>query len=85
MKRWRLFGLLALLPLAAALQPVNQAPEMRLAESSHAQLLINTMFSERTPGFNDIYMIQTPDKGREILIYCNPTYCYKLKGHTVTA
>ena len=85
MKKWGLLGLLAILPVTSALQPAGLTPDNRIAEGSHAQLLINTMFSERTPGFNDIYMIQTPDKGREILIYCNPSYCYKLKGHTVTA
>ncbi|MEK9711800.1 MAG: hypothetical protein VW258_04460 [Thalassolituus sp.] len=50
-----------------------------------AQVLINTMFSERSPGFNDLYMIETPDKGRQIVIYCNPSYCYKLRGQTLTA
>lgn len=50
-----------------------------------AQLLKSTTFSERTPGFNDLYMIETPDKGRQIVIYCNPTFCYKLRGHTLTA
>jgi len=51
----------------------------------YSQVLINTMFSERSPGFNDLYMIETPDKGRQVVIYCNPSYCYKLRGHTLTA
>ena len=55
------------------------------AGNLQAQVLINTMFSERSPGFNDLYMIETPDKGRQIVIYCNPSYCYKLRGHTLTA
>lgn len=54
-------------------------------EVGFAQLLKSTTFSERTPGFNDLYMIETPDKGRQIVIYCNPTFCYKLRGHTLTA
>jgi len=57
-----------------------------LAGNMHyAQLFKSTTFSERTPGFNDLYMIETPDKGRHIVIYCNPTFCYKLRGHTLTA
>lgn len=66
---------------------VSGSAEMREAagEMQYAQLLKSTTFSELSPGFNDLYMIETADKGRQIVIYCNPTFCYKLRGHTLTA
>ncbi len=83
MKLWSLLGLATVLLNMTSGDMAPQSEDRMLVDAGHAQLLINTMFSEHSPGFNDIYMIQTPDKGREILIYCNPSYCYKLKGHTV--
>lgn len=54
-------------------------------EIRYAQQLRSATFFERTPGFNDLYMIETPDKGRQIVIYCNPNFCYKFRGDTLTA
>lgn len=59
-----------------AQQPVNQA--------LFAQQIHNATFMERTPEFTDLYIIQTPDKGRQITIYCNSSHCYKRHGATVT-
>lgn len=98
MKLLTLTGILALVPtlFGATGVPVDSqvAPPALTESMMHAadvtpllaaQVLKNTVFSERTPGFNDLYMIETPDKGRQIVIYCNPTFCYKLRGHTLTA
>lgn len=79
-----------LLSAAAALALGSFAYQSSVAEGDqlvqwHTQILKNTMFSEHSPGFNDLYMIQTPDKGRQVVIYCNPSYCYKLRGHHLTA
>jgi hypothetical protein len=63
----------------------SEESQMLAGNMHYAQLFKSTTFSERTPGFNDLYMIETPDKGRQIVIYCNPTFCYKLRGHTLTA
>lgn len=49
-----------------------------------AQQIHNATFMERTPEFTDLYIIQTPDKGRQITIYCNSSHCYKRHGATAT-
>lgn len=46
-----------------------------------ANFIRNATFLERTPEFTDLYIIQTSDKGRQIVIYCNSEYCYKRNGH----
>ena len=48
-----------------------------------ANLIRNATFLEVTPEFTDLYIIETQDKGREILIYCNTAYCYKYRGQLV--
>ncbi len=50
-------------------------------QSSVASLIRNATFLEKTPEFTDLYIIQTSDKGRQIVIYCNSAYCYKRNGH----
>ncbi len=45
-----------------------------------AQQVTNTLFSETTPDFNDMYMIRSEDKVRQIRVYCNPTSCYKFRN-----
>lgn len=42
----------------------------------------NATFMERSPNFTDLYLIQTSDKGRRILIYCNSVSCYKPRNQT---
>ena len=56
----------------------DTAPSQWLTQQIH-----NATFLERTPEFTDLYIIQTPDKGRSITIYCNSAYCYKRMGETV--
>ena len=82
MKYLTLLGMIISLSYA-----VSGSVEMQetASEMQYAQLLKSTTFSELSPGFNDLYMIETSDKGRQIVIYCNPTFCYKLRGHTLTA
>ncbi|MAD45707.1 MAG: hypothetical protein CMI02_19515 [Oceanospirillaceae bacterium] len=46
-------------------------------------LIRNATFMEVTPEFTDLYIIETQDKGREIVIYCNSAYCYKHRGQAV--
>lgn len=55
-----------------------------VAESGLTSLIRNAVFMERTPEFTDLYIIQTWDKGRQIVIYCNAAYCYKQHGHQAT-
>jgi hypothetical protein len=42
-------------------------------------------FNEISPAFDDLYVIKTQDKGREIIIYCNTTYCYKNHNNLMTS
>ena len=53
-------------------------------QASVASMIRNATFLERTPEFTDLYIIKTWDKGRQIVIYCNSTYCYKRNGQVVT-
>jgi len=46
-------------------------------------MIRNATFMEVTPEFTDLYIIETQDKGREIVIYCNSAYCYKHRGQVV--
>ena len=45
----------------------------------------NAAFNDVSPGFDDLYMITTQDKGRDIVIYCNAAYCYKNRNAMMTA
>ena len=74
-----LFALLRLyLPVAELLAQNNHL------QDAHASLIRNATFMEKTPEFTDLYIIQTSDKGRQIVIYCNSAYCYKRNGHMMT-
>ena len=42
-----------------------------------SQKIGNSAFNDGSPGFDDLYMIKTQDKTREIIIYCNARHCYK--------
>ncbi|HBS42281.1 MAG TPA: hypothetical protein DEA26_06350 [Oceanospirillales bacterium] len=50
-----------------------------LPHNALAAQVINTLFSEATPDFNDMYMIRSEDKVRQIRVYCNPSACYKFR------
>lgn len=52
-------------------------------EAAVATMIRNATFMERSPDFTDLYLIRTPDKGRQILIYCNSAACYKQRSQTL--
>jgi len=70
---------MALAAIFATVSSTEPAP----VGAQFAQQIHNATFMERTPDFTDLYVIQTPDKGRLITIYCNASYCYKRRGFTV--
>lgn len=45
----------------------------------------NATFMERSPEFTDLYLIRTPDNGRQIVIYCNSSACYRLRPQALHA
>jgi hypothetical protein len=50
-----------------------------------ASQIYSAAFNDISPGFDDLYVIKTQDKGREIIIYCNTTYCYKNRNNIMTS
>tara|TARA_R110001583_G_scaffold137275_2_gene288939 strand:+ start:513 stop:812 length:300 start_codon:yes stop_codon:yes gene_type:complete len=50
-----------------------------------ASQIYSAAFNDISPGFDDLYIIKTQDKGREIIIYCNATYCYKNRNSFMTS
>lgn len=48
--------------------------------SSTTSLIRDATFMERSPSFTDLYLIQTPNKGRSILIYCTSSHCYRQRN-----
>lgn len=56
-----------------------------LSEDALASQIQNAAFNDISPGFDDLYMIRTQDKGRVIVIYCNAAYCYKNRNSLMTA
>jgi len=75
------YALMALLMVVVAMPDGKQGPERLLA--SHQ--IYNAAFNDVSPGFDDLYMIRTQDKGREIVIYCNAAYCYKNRNAIMTS
>ena len=70
---------------ALVLMTFSQAPVLTTSEKNPINLMLaqqvtNTLFSEATPDFNDMYMIQSEDKVRLIRVYCNPSSCYKYRN-----
>jgi hypothetical protein len=49
-----------------------------------ASEIYSAAFNDVSPGFDDLYVIKTQDKGREIVIYCNANYCYKNRNSVMT-
>jgi NADH:ubiquinone oxidoreductase subunit E len=58
-----------------------------IPSTSHlfASQIYSAAFNDVSPGFDDLYVIKTQDKGREIVIYCNTTYCYKNRNSIMTS
>ena len=50
-----------------------------------ASQVYSAAFNDISPAFDDLYVIKTQDKGREIVIYCNTTYCYKNRNALMTS
>ena len=50
-----------------------------------ASQIFSAAFNDISPGFDDLYIIKTQDKEREIIIYCNATYCYKNRNSFMTS
>lgn len=50
-----------------------------------AGMIRNATFMERSPEFTDLYLIRTPDNGRQIVIYCNSSACYRLRTQALHA
>jgi len=75
------YALMALLMVVVAMPDGKQDPKRLLA--SHQ--IYNAAFNDVSPGFDDLYMIRTQDKGREIVIYCNAAYCYKNRNAIMTS
>jgi|TARA_B110000046_G_scaffold185942_1_gene230656 hypothetical protein len=50
-----------------------------------ASQIYSAAFNDVSPGFDDLYIIKTQDKGREIIIYCNTNYCYKNRNSLMTS
>jgi hypothetical protein len=65
------------------------ASENNLSRVGLSQLLASQIYSaafnDISPAFDDLYVIKTQDKGREIIIYCNTTYCYKNRNSIMTS
>ncbi|MCD8520953.1 MAG: hypothetical protein LRY66_09935 [Saccharospirillaceae bacterium] len=79
-----IIGLSALLGCYPPATVYSAAPDTLSSQRELASFIRNATFLERTPEFTDLYIIQTSDKGRQIVIYCNSAYCYKRNGHTAT-
>ncbi len=75
--------ILGSLMLAGSMLTEWEASQSDVSHSLISQQIHNATFMERTPEFTDLYIIQTPDKGRLITIYCNASYCYKRQGINV--
>lgn len=54
-------------------------------QTQAAGMIRNATFMERSPEFTDLYLIRTPDNGRQIVIYCNSSACYRLRTQALHA
>jgi hypothetical protein len=88
MTRILLFSFAAVISLAHSLVDSVIAPH-DLSKATSSRLLTSQIYSaafnDISPGFDDLYVIKTQDKGREIIIYCNVTYCYKNRNSVMTS
>jgi hypothetical protein len=86
MKRILLFSFTAMISLALSSVDFIIVPHDLSKLTSpklFASQIYSATFNDIFPGFDDLYVIKTQDKGREIIIYCNATHCYKNR-HSVT-
>jgi hypothetical protein len=88
MKRMLLFSFVAMISLVLSSVDSLIAP-YGLSKGNSSTLLASQIYSaafnDISPGFDDLYVIKTQDKGREIIIYCNTTYCYKNRNNVLAS
>jgi hypothetical protein len=83
-------------PLQPLLQKVSPSSEATVSSLDSKTLYLHSFrllasqiysaaFNDVSPGFDDLYIIKTQDKGREIIIYCNTNYCYKNRNSLMTS
>lgn len=58
--------------------------QRQLQQQWLASQVYSAAFNDVSPGFDDLYIIKTQDKDREIVIYCNTNYCYKNRNAILT-
>ncbi len=75
------FAIITSLTLGSMDSQQNRFNESKLVASQ----IYSAAFNDVSPGFDDLYIIKTQDKGREIVIYCNTTYCYKNRNSLMTS
>jgi len=75
------FAMISSLAISAADSVTTQYDPSRILASQ----IYSAAFNDVSPGFDDLYIIKTQDKGREIIIYCNVTYCYKNRNSIMTS
>jgi hypothetical protein len=88
MKRILLFSFAVMITLAlSAVDSVIVPFDLSKATLSRllASQIYSAAFNDISPSFDDLYVIKTQDKGREIIIYCNATYCYKNRNSLMTS
>jgi hypothetical protein len=75
------FAIITSLAISAADSVSTQFDPSKILASQ----IYSAAFNDVSPGFDDLYVIKTQDKGREIIIYCNVTYCYKNRNSIMTS
>jgi hypothetical protein len=75
------FAMMTSLAISAADSVTTQFDPSRILASQ----IYSAAFNDVSPGFDDLYIIKTQDKGREIIIYCNVNYCYKNRNSIMTS
>lgn len=68
-----------------AVSSIDKVDNRYQASQILASQIYSAAFNDISPGFDDLYIIKTQDKGREIIIYCNTTYCYKNRNSIMTS
>jgi hypothetical protein len=75
------FAIITSLAISAADSVSTQFDPSKILASQ----IYSAAFNDVSPGFDDLYVIKTQDKGREIIIYCNVTYSYKNRNSIMTS
>lgn len=70
--------------LVASMTQVFGDNDLSTQQQWLASQVYSAAFNDVSPGFDDLYIIKTQDKDREIVIYCNTNYCYKNRNAILT-